>query len=80
MVFHYVILAVPIGMDSWKKIASGTWSVGGAAPSVDGLPAELISDLFKLGLPSDAEGGRSVVQYGNTRYALALTRLRHDPP
>jgi hypothetical protein len=74
--FHYVILATLIGQDNWGRIASGTWSVGEVAPSIDTLPAELIDDLFKLELPSDAEGGASTVQYRDTRYTLALTRLR----
>lgn len=74
--FHYVIFAAPLGQDSWKKIGSGTWTVGDEPPAIDGLPAGLLSDLFSIKVPSDAEGGRSVAEYGIRRYALSLTRLR----
>jgi hypothetical protein len=72
-VYKVTIQATPVTADTWKVVASGTWTLGQQPQLEQTLSAEVVEVLFNVS-PSE-NSGRNQVQLGDMLYAVVFRRI-----
>ena len=72
-VYKVTIQSTPAAADTWKVVASGTWTPGQQPQLEQTLSAEVVEALFNVS-PSE-NSGRKQVQLGDTLYAMVFRRI-----
>ena len=72
-VYKVTIQATPVATDTWKVVASGTWTPGQQPQLEQILSAEVVEALFNVS-PSE-NSGRKQVQLADMLYAMVFRRI-----
>jgi hypothetical protein len=73
LMYKVTIQATPVEKIDWKVMASGRWTPG-EQPELgeEGLPAEVLAELFNVILSPADPSGRNQIQFGDTFYAVVF--------